>query len=86
MSFLSQIGQLDMFGSNAQLFSQNGSTTDIHIGLACPVCDVPDNFTINSMLISKRENLLYKMAAGAGTIAALYMVWRLITKPPKNRA
>jgi GR25 family glycosyltransferase involved in LPS biosynthesis len=86
MSFLSQIGQLDMFGSNVQLFSQNGSSTDIHIGLACPVCDVPDNFNINSMLISKRENLLYKMAAGAGTIAVLYIAWRLITKPPKNRA
>lgn len=88
MSYLSKIGLIDMFGSNHQLFTQNGSSSDIYPGRDCPICDIPNNFDVNSMLISKRENLLYKIAAGAGTIATLYMVWQLITKPvgSKNRA
>jgi GR25 family glycosyltransferase involved in LPS biosynthesis len=84
MSFLSNIGKLDMFGPNMQLFTQNGSSTDINVK-SCAICSIPDDFDIHSMLISKKEHLYYKIAAGAGTIAALYMAWYLITKPSKKR-
>ncbi len=86
MSYKSQIGQLELFGTSTPLLYQGGSVSDIYPGHDCPICDVPDNFHLNSLLVSKRENLLYKAAAGAGSIILLYSAWRMITRPTKNRA
>ena len=86
MSYKSQIGQLELFGTAQPLFFQNGSTSDIYPGHDCPICDIPDNFNLHSMLISKQQNLIYKIAAGTGTIAVLYLAWRAIVRPSKNQA